>query len=94
MDSRRDWQLRFDEGRQQRYFAQRRDLLECILRVGTQSPYPRFEIWGEGNPVLLADGRAAGRRFELVEIVDLSEEGERERVAGELEDLRAGGDAS
>ena len=85
-------QLRFDEGRQQRYFSDRRDLLECVLRVGAQSPHPRFEVWGEGEPVLLADGREAGKRFELFEVLDLSEEGQRERIASELHALQGGGE--
>jgi hypothetical protein len=83
-------QLRFDEGRQQRYFSNRRDLLECILRVGAQSPHPRFEVWGEGAPVLLADGREAGKRFELSEVLDLSEDGVRKRVEEELRTLERG----
>jgi hypothetical protein len=77
-------QLRFDEGHQQRYFSDRRSLLECILRVASQSPHPRFEIWGEGEPVRTADGREAGKRFELKEVLDLSDEGVRDRVVGEL----------
>ena len=86
-------QLRFDEGRQQRYFSDRRDLLECVLRVGAQSPHPRFEVWGEGEPVLLADGREAGKRFELLEVLDLSEDGVREHVADELRSLEGGGES-
>jgi hypothetical protein len=77
-------QLRFDEGHQQRYFSDRRSLLECILRVASQSPHPRFEIWGEGPPVRLADGRSGGRRFELKEVLDLRDESVRERVVAEL----------
>jgi hypothetical protein len=77
-------QLRFDEGHQQRYFSDRRSLLDCVLRVAAQSPHPRFEIWGQGAPVLRADGRVAGRRFELKEVLDLREEGVRERIIGEL----------
>ena len=86
-------QLRFDEGRQQRYFSDRRDLLECVLRVGAQSPHPRFEVWGQGAPVLMADGREAGKRFELSEVLDLSEDGVRERVADELRALDGGVEA-
>lgn len=85
------FQLRFDGGHQQRYFAERRALLECVLRVSTQSPDPRFEIWTEGSPVLLADGREAGKRFELAEVLDLSEAGERERLVAELEALEEEG---
>ena len=87
-------QLRFDEGHQQRYFADRRSLLECILRVAAQSPHPRFEIWGEGEPMRLADGRSAGRRFELKEVVDLSDEKARERVVTELSALEHAGEPS
>jgi hypothetical protein len=87
-------QLRFDEGHQQRYFADRRSLLECVVRVASQSPHPRFEIWGEGKPMRLADGRSAGRRFELQEVLDLSEEAVRERVVGELEAFERDGEPS
>jgi hypothetical protein len=86
-------QLRFDEGRQQRYFSDRRDLIECVLRVSAQSPHPRFEVWGEGDPVVLADGREAGKRFELFEVWDLSEVGQRERLADELQALERGGES-
>jgi hypothetical protein len=80
-------QLRFDEGHQQRYFPDRRSLLECVLRVASQTPHPRFEVWGEGKPVLLTDGRAAGRRFELREVLDLRDTSVRERIEGELSAL-------
>ena len=87
-------QLRFDAGHQQRYFSDRRSLLECVLWVSRQSPHPRFEIWREGTPVLLADGRVAGKRYELAEVIDLSEPGQRERLAAEVQELTAkGGDA-
>jgi hypothetical protein len=86
----KEFQLRFDGGHQQRYFSDRRALLECVLRVSTQSPDPRFEVWGQGEPVLLADGREAGRRFEMREILDLSKSGARDRVMAELEDLGSG----
>jgi hypothetical protein len=88
------FQLRFDGGHQQRYFAERRELLECVLRVSAQSPDPRFEIWREGAPVRLADGREAGVSFELAEVLDLSEDGRRERVVAELEALEREGAAS
>jgi hypothetical protein len=78
-------QLRFDGGHQQRYFTERRGLLECILRVSAQSPDPRFEVWREGKPVLLADGREAGKRYELEEVLDLSDEGVRDRLVAEFE---------
>lgn len=81
------FQLRFDGGHQQRYFSERRGLLECVLRVTGQSPDPRFEVWREGAPVRLADGREAGKRYELAEVLDLSESGTRERLIEELESL-------
>jgi hypothetical protein len=81
------FQLRFDGGHQQRYFAERREVLECVLRVSAQSPDPRFEVWREGAPVRLADGSEAGTRFELAEVIDLSEDGGRERIIDELEAL-------
>ena len=83
-------QLRFDDGHQQRYFSDRRALLECVLRVAPHSPYPRFEVWGEGEPVLMADGSVAGKRFELVEVIDLREDGVGERLAQELAVLEGG----
>jgi hypothetical protein len=87
------FQLRFDAGHQQRYFSDRRSLLECVLRVSRQSPDPRFEIWREGEPVRLADGRLAGKRYELAEVLDLSEQGQRERLAAEVQALQEkGGD--
>jgi hypothetical protein len=87
-------QLRFDEGHQQRYFPDRRSLLECILRVASQSPHPRFEIWGEGEPMRLTDGRSAGRRFERKEVLDLSDERVRERVVAELSAFEHDGEPS
>jgi hypothetical protein len=87
-------QLRFDEGHQQRYFPDRRSLLECILRVASQSPHPRFEIWGEGKPMRLTDGRSAGRRFELKEVLDLRDERVRERVVAELSAFEHDGEPS
>jgi hypothetical protein len=81
------WQLRFDEGRQQRYFADRRHLLACVLRVSKLSPHPRFEVYAEGEPTILADGREAGRRYELVEVLDLDEPGALNRITQELESL-------
>jgi hypothetical protein len=88
-----EFQLRFDGGHQQRYFSDRRSLLECVLRVSTQSPDPRFEVWGQGEPVLLAGGREAGRRFEIKEVLDLSKAGVRDRVTAELAGLGSGGRA-
>lgn len=54
------------------------------MRVASQSPHPRFEIWGEGPPVRLVDGGTAGRRYELKEVLDLREEGVRDQIVEEL----------
>lgn len=80
-------QLRFDDGHQQRYFSNRRDLLESVLWFSRQSPDPRFEVWEEGEPVLLADGRKAGKRFELREVLDLRKDGVRDSIQAEFESL-------
>ncbi len=80
-------QLRFDGGRQQRYFPERADVLACILRVSEHSPDPRFEIYTEGPAVRLADGTSAGRQFVLAEVVDVSEPGVRDALQQELDDL-------
>jgi hypothetical protein len=87
-------QLRFDGGHQQRYFTDRRELLACVLRVADQSPHPRFEVWGEGRPALMADGRAPGKRFQLLEVMDLSSNEARERVAAELAELEGNSSSS
>jgi hypothetical protein len=43
--------------------------------------------------VRLADGRVGGKRYELAEVLDLSEPGQRERLAAEVQALQAkGGD--
>jgi hypothetical protein len=41
-------------------------------------------VFAEGEPVRLADGSSGGRRFELVEVVDLAREGEAGRLRAEL----------
>jgi hypothetical protein len=87
-------QLRFDDGHQQRYFSDRRALLQCVLRVAAQSADPRFEIWAPGDPVRLADGREAGKRFELKEVLDLNHQPAREQVAAELNALERAEDTS
>lgn len=85
------WQLRFDGGRQQRYLADRRSVLRYILDVGPRTQDARFEVWREGGPVRLADGSDGGRRFELVEVLDLREPGVRDRLHAELDRSSEGG---
>jgi hypothetical protein len=78
------WQLRFDGGRQQRYLPDRREVLRYVLAIAEQSREPVFEVWTEGEPVRLADGRNGGRRFVRVEVIDLRVDGTAERIREEL----------
>jgi hypothetical protein len=79
-----EWQLRFDHGHQQRYLPDRAAVLRYVLAVGPRAASPRFEVFAETAPVRLADGAAGGRRFALVEIIDLSRPGEIDRLRAEL----------
>jgi hypothetical protein len=81
-----EWQLRFDRGRQQRYLPDRASVLRYVLAVGPQAASPRFEVFAEAEPVRLADGSDGGRRFSLVELIDLDRPGEAERLRQELDD--------
>jgi hypothetical protein len=78
------WQVRFDGGHQQRYLADRTAVLRYILAVGPRAASPRFEVFAEAEPVRLADGSFGGRRFELVEVIDLAAAGEVGRLRAEL----------
>jgi hypothetical protein len=78
------WQLRFDDGHQQRYLPDRRSVLRYVLAIGPRSPGTRFEVFTEAAPVRLADGSPGGRAYSLVEVIDLAVPGERERIAAEL----------
>lgn len=82
------WQVRFDGGRQQRYLPSRADVIACVLRISAHSQDPTFEVFSEAQPVRLADGTHAGRRFQLVEVIDMREPDKRgalQRELGELE---------
>jgi hypothetical protein len=81
-----EWQVRFDHGRQQRYLPDRASVLRYVLAVGPQAASPRFEVFAEAEPVRLADGSDGGRRFSLVEVIDLGRAGEAERLQQELGD--------
>jgi hypothetical protein len=81
-----EWQVRFDGGHQQRYLPDRAAVLRYVLAVGPHAASPRFEVYAEAAPVRLADGSDGGRRFSLVEVVDLSRPGEAERLREELDD--------
>ena len=78
------WQVRFDDGHQQRYLPDRPAVLRYVLAVGPRAASPRFEVY-ESGPVRLADGSDGGRRYRLVEVIDLSRPGETERLREELD---------
>ena len=79
------WQVLFDDGHQQRYLPDRRAVLRYVLAVGPHAASPRFEVLTETGRVRLADGSDGGRRFALVEVIDLAEPGEIDRLRRELE---------
>ena len=81
-----EWQVRFDDGHQQRYLPDRTAVLRYVLAVGSHAASPRFEVFAEAEPVRLADGSDGGRQFALVEVIDLSRQGEAERLRQELSD--------
>jgi hypothetical protein len=78
------WQVLFDGGHQQRYLPDRAAVLRYVLGVAAQAASPRFEVY-ESGPVRLADGSDGGRRYRLVEVIDLSRPGEADRLREELE---------
>jgi len=77
------WQVLFDGGHQQRYLPDRAAVLRYVLGVAAQAASPRFEVY-ESGPVRLADGSDGGRRYRLVEVIDLSRPGEADRLREEL----------
>jgi len=81
-----EWQVLFDGGHQQRYLPDRPAVLRYVLAVGPHAASPRFEVLAEAGQVRLADGSDGGRRFALVEVIDLSRPGEAERLRQELDD--------
>ena len=80
-----EWQVLFDGGHQQRYLPDRAAVLRYVLGVAAQAASPRFEVY-ESGPVRLADGSDGGRRYRLVEVIDLSRPGEADRLRTELTD--------
>jgi hypothetical protein len=85
------WQIRFDDGHQQRYLPDRQAVLRYVLAVGLKAATPRFEVFRESAPVVLGDGSPGGRAFRLVEIIDLARPGEIERLRAELASQSPGG---
>jgi hypothetical protein len=78
------WQIRFDDGHQQRYLPDRQAVLRYVLGVGLGAASPRFEVYTESAPVVLSDGTPGGLVFSLVEVIDLARPGEIERLRAEL----------
>lgn len=78
------WQIRFDDGHQQRYLPDRQSVLRYVLGIGARAGSSRFEVFTESAPVVLADGSPGGRTFALTEVIDLARPGERERLQAEL----------
>ena len=78
------WQIRFDDGHQQRYLPDRQAVLHYVLGVGLRAASPRFEVFTESAPVVLGDGTPGGWAFALVEVIDLARPGEIERLRAEL----------
>ena len=78
------WQIRFDDGHQQRYLPDRQAVLRYVLAVGPKAGTPRFEVFRESDPIVLGDGSPGGGAFSLVEIIDLARPGEIDRLRAEL----------
>ena len=78
------WQIRFDNGHQQRYLPDRQAVLRYVLAVGLKAASPRFEVYTESAPVVLSDGTPGGRVFSRVEVIDLARPGEIDRLRAEL----------
>jgi hypothetical protein len=78
------WQIRFDDGHQQRYLPDRQAVLRYVLGIGGRAGSTRFEVFTESAQVQLADGSPGGRRFSLTEVIDLSLPGVQERIEAEL----------
>lgn len=77
------WQVRFDDGHQQRYLPDRAAVLRYVLAVGPRAASPRFEVF-ESRPLVLPDGSHGGRTFTLTEVIDLARPGEIDRLRAEL----------
>ena len=65
------WQIRIDDGHQQRYLPDRQAVLRNVLTVGRRAASPRFEVFRESDPVVLGDGSPGGRAFSPVQVDDL-----------------------
>jgi hypothetical protein len=73
-----NFQVVFDDGRQQRYLPDRPSVVKYILAVGPRAASSRFEVFA-ATPV-----PAGGRTFTLSEVIDLARPGEIDRLRSEL----------
>jgi hypothetical protein len=73
-----NFQVVFDDGRQQRYLPDRPSVVKYILAVGPRAASSRFEVF-TAAPV-----PAGGRTFTLSEVIDLARPGEIDRLRSEL----------
>jgi len=78
------WQLRFDDGHQQRYLPDRQAVLRYVLAIGPKAASQRFEVYRESEAPPLADGRPGGRVYALAEVIDLSGPGVTDCLQAEL----------
>lgn len=81
------WQVRFDDGHQQRYLADRTAVLRYVLAVAPHAASKRFEVFAETEPIFLADGSPGGRQFALTEVIDMSQPTQVQRLEQELAEL-------
>ena len=56
------WQIRFDDGHQQRYLPDRQAVLRYVLAIGPKAASKRFEVYTEAAPILLSDGTPEAAR--------------------------------
>ena len=78
------WQIRFDDGHQQRYLPDRQAVLRYVLGVGLSAASPRFEVFTESAPVVLRDGTPGGRARSMTSTSENARPGEIERLRREL----------
>lgn len=72
------WQVRFDDGHQQRYLPDRAAVLRYVLTIGPRAASSRFEVFRS------AEVAAGGSTFTLAEVIDLARPGEVDRLRAEL----------
>jgi hypothetical protein len=73
-----NFQVVFDDGRQQRYLPDRQSVVRYVLAVGPRAASPRFEVFAASEVA------AGGRTFTLAEVIDLARPGEIDRLRAEL----------